>query len=307
MLLVFNHIIQEGDFDVPVSLKIWWQAIRPRTLIAAISPVLIGGIVSAHIGSINWFIWLTIFLAALFIQIGTNLANDYYDFIKGSDTGDRVGPVRVTQSGRINPKTVLRAAWTALFIALLLGIILVLEGGVPILVIGTLSLLLALAYTAGPFPLAYLGIADLFVLVFFGPVAVWGTVYLLLGESFAPAILIGLGPGAISTALLTVNNLRDVVDDKLADKKTLIVRFGIGFGKFEYFGLLLIALLVPVVLYFNSTASIWILLTLLTPLFVAKTLKIVAFENGESLNSALVGTGQFLFLYTLIISLGWIL
>jgi 1,4-dihydroxy-2-naphthoate octaprenyltransferase len=208
---------------------------------------------------------LAALLGALLIQIGTNLANDYYDFVIGGDNEDRVGPERVTQAGVFKPLTVRNAAFLVLGLALILGIYLVGIGGFPILLIGIASLICAVAYTGGPFPLAYHGLGDLFVFIFFGLVAVGGT-YWVQALSFGPEVLCaGAGMGALATAILVVNNLRDIKTDAKAGKNTLAVRIGYTGTKVEFALLLLVAFLVPI---FGITWFDWSWWTL-TSLLVA--------------------------------------
>ena len=183
----------------------------------------------------------------MLIQIGTNLANDYYDHKRGGDTGDRVGPVRVTQAGLLPPNTVRNGAFLVLAVALLLGIYLVNIGGWPIVIIGITSLVCAVAYTGGPFPLAYHGLGDLFVFVFFGLVAVGGTYWVQALDYGPDALLAGAGMGALATAILVVNNLRDLETDDRAGKRTLAVRIGRTGTKIEFMALLALAFGAPIV------------------------------------------------------------
>ncbi|MEI6806624.1 MAG: 1,4-dihydroxy-2-naphthoate octaprenyltransferase, partial [Myxococcaceae bacterium] len=201
-------------------------------------------------------------LGAVLIQIGTNLSNDYFDFQKGADTHERLGPIRVTQAGLIAPKQV-KAAFIFVFaMSACLGILLVLRGGWPILLIGLASILSGIAYTAGPYALAYLGLGELFVVIFFGPVAVAGTYYVQALRFNLEACWAGFAVALLSCAILTVNNLRDIDQDRKAHKKTLAVRFGPKFAHFEY----IFCLLVPALIAFwlnVPAASLVILLALL--------------------------------------------
>lgn len=202
-------------------------------------------------------------VGATLIQIGTNLANDYFDHVRGSDTEERVGPVRVTQAGILDPETVRRGMWTVFGAAFVVGIYLVVVGGWPVVAIGLLSLLAAYGYTGGPFPLAYHGLGDLFVFVFFGLVAVGGTYY-VQALSFRPELLLaGAGIGALTTGILVVNNLRDLETDARTGKRTLAVRIGVVGTQLEYLGLLALAFAVPLlgVAVFGWTS--WSLVSLL--------------------------------------------
>lgn len=237
MILLFERI---GE----TMLKAWLSAFRPKTLTAAIVPILVGTTLTAALGyPIHWSISIFALLASLFIQIGTNLINDAMDFKRGADTQERVGPVRITQSGNANFKQVIR--WGILFflLALLCGIPLVLKGGTPILLIGVISLICGYAYTGGPFPLAYHGLGDLFVILFFGVIAVAGMLYLQIGEWLPEGFVAGLQVGALATVLIAINNFRDAEGDKKVNKKTLSVRFGDTFSKVEIAGLIILSYL----------------------------------------------------------------
>jgi 1,4-dihydroxy-2-naphthoate octaprenyltransferase len=225
----------------------WILAIRPKTLPAAAAPVIVGAALAVHVGGFRLLPALAALVGALLIQIATNLANDYFDFVKGADTEERVGPVRVTQAGLLSPGAVRGAMLLTLAAALLVGVYLVQVAGLPILVVGLVSLVCAVAYTGGPFPLAYHGLGDIFVFVFFGLVAVSGTVYVQLLEWLPEAVWAGAGVGAVSTALLVVNNLRDIDTDRRAGKRTLAVRLGVTGTQLQYTLLWAFAVAVPVV------------------------------------------------------------
>ncbi len=220
----------------------WCIALRVRTLTAAIIPIAVGTALVATTGhKVHGLISLWALLSSLFIQIGTNLINDSLDFKKGADTQDRIGPQRVTQSGLLSPQRVMAGALLSLGMAALFGIPLVMRGGLVILVTGLVSLLLAYAYTGGPFPLAYKGLGDLFVLLFFGIIAVGGVYYLHTLTFSWEALVGGLQVGLLSTVLIAINNLRDIQQDRLAFKKTLAVRWGPGFVRTEILFLTLLS------------------------------------------------------------------
>jgi len=225
----------------------WILAIRPKTLPAAAAPVLVGVALAVNLGGFQPLPALAALAGALLIQIATNLANDYFDFMKGADTEERVGPVRVTQAGLISPGAVRAAMLLTLLGALLVGVYLVRVAGPPILWVGLVSLICAVAYTGGPFPLAYHGLGDVFVFVFFGLVAVSGTVYVQMLEWLPQAIWAGAGVGAVSTSLLVVNNLRDIETDRRAGKRTLAVRLGVSGTQVQYTLLWAFAVAVPIV------------------------------------------------------------
>jgi 1,4-dihydroxy-2-naphthoate octaprenyltransferase len=216
-----------------MSTKVWIDAARPKTLGASLAPILIGAALAYRHGAFSPLMTCIALASALCIQIGTNFCNDYCDFKKGADAL-RVGPVRATQAGLIAPETMLRATVITFALAVALGAILVARGGTPILIIGLLSVAFGALYTAGPHPLAYIGLGDLFVLIFFGPVAVAGTYYVNTLAWSTNAALLGLIPGLLAVGILIVNNLRDYESDRLAQKRTLVVTFGERFGKGEY-------------------------------------------------------------------------
>ncbi|MCH9024037.1 MAG: 1,4-dihydroxy-2-naphthoate polyprenyltransferase [candidate division Zixibacteria bacterium] len=288
--------------------KIWLLAIRPKTLWAAIAPVIIGTAMAYEAGSFQ----LLAFLAALFggtmIQIGTNLANDYFDFKKGADSQRELGPTRVTQAGLVSPTEIKTAMVLAFGLAFLAGIYLVYLGGWPIVAIGILSITFGVLYTATKLALGYSGLADFFVLVFFGPVAVGGTFYVQTLEINLAVILAGLAPGLFSVAILTVNNLRDIETDKIAGKKTLAVRFGPTFAKAEYVVAIIIASLVPLILWqmnnqhFEATIAAAVILLALRPIR-----KVIRNKNRTGLNPVLTQTAQILLLYSLLFSIGWLI
>ena len=242
-------------------VQAWVLATRPRTLTAGAAPVVAGTGFAAADGVFAQLPALAALVGALLIQIATNLANDYYDFRKGSDTGERLGPVRVTQAGILPPDAVFRGMVLSLVLALLVGVYLVWVAGWPVAVIGLVSMLMGVCYTGGPYPLSYNGLGDVFVFVFFGLVATATTYYVQAGFWSPGAILAGAGLGAMSTAMLVVNNLRDRETDGAAGKRTLAVRFGDRFTVAQYFACLAAAVAVSVV---GVAAMEWSPLTLLS-------------------------------------------
>ncbi len=225
-------------------MKAWFLALRPKTLTAALVPVVVAtALVKANGYEVQWWISITALLASFFIQIATNLINDAIDFDKGADTATRTGPTRVTQSGLLTRNQVMTGGFVCLAVALALGIPLVLLGGWPIVAIGVVSLFLAYSYTGGPFPLAYLGLGDLFVVLFFGVIAVGGTYFLHTQSYHHHALIAGVQVGCLATVLIAINNLRDSPQDRLVGKKTLAVRFGARFAKFEIIAMIAIPFL----------------------------------------------------------------
>lgn len=220
-------------------------AFRPKTLSAALVPCMAGGAMSeALLASFSWFYFFCALVSALFIQIGTNLVNDAMDFKKGADKEDRIGPVRITQSGVLSFKTVMLMGGVFFFLALLLGIPLVLKAGWPLVILGLVSIMLGYAYTSGPFPLAYTGLGDIFVIFFFGIFAVLGLVFVMTGQWVFSAAILGTQIGLLATSLIAINNLRDHEGDARAKKNTLAVRFGVNFVRWE----ILVLLLLPFVI-----------------------------------------------------------
>jgi 1,4-dihydroxy-2-naphthoate octaprenyltransferase len=288
-------------------VETWVAASRLRTLGAAIGPVLMGWALASEAGGFHWPSALCALFGALAIQIGTNLANDYFDFQKGADTEDRVGPVRATAAGLVRPQVMLGAFVGMFAVATLLGIYLVWRGGWPIVIVGLLSILFGVLYTGGPRPLGYLGLGDLFVLVFFGPVAVAGTVYVQSLELSWPALIAGIAPGLLSTAILTVNNLRDRHTDARAGKKTLTVRFGSRFARIEYAVCLLGAAIIPPLLWWMQPDrwGVWLACGFVIP--AVALVRRLWHADGPSLNPLLGGTNKLLLVFSLLFSGGWLL
>jgi 1,4-dihydroxy-2-naphthoate octaprenyltransferase len=297
----------------------WVAAARPQTLPAAAAPVIVGVGLALHDGVFAPVPAIAAFVGAALIQIGTNFANDYYDAIQGADTDDREGFTRVTQAGLIEPGRVKRAMYLTFAAAIAVGSYLVYVGGVPILVIGLLSVASGIAYTGGPYPLGYHGLGDLFVFVFFGVIAVMGTYYvqaaavlvaplpttLPQGTVTLTAFVASLPVAAISTNILVVNNIRDKAEDETTGKRTLAVRFGYAFSRGEYIGLLGLAYLVPIWLWLATPFSVPVLLPLLTLPIATRVAETVRTEtSGEALNPALETTGKLLAGYSLLFGVG---
>ncbi len=220
--------------DRPGFWSTWWSAARPATLWAAVAPVCVGTAAALYAGCFSPTVALAALLGAIWIQIGTNFTNDLQDFLKGADTEERIGPRRAVQAGWVSPLQMSVATTIAFALATLCGLYLVLQAGVVVILIGVASIAAGVAYTAGPKPLAYVGLGDVFVLVFFGPVAVVGTVWVQCRRAPELAWWLGVAAGLLSTAILVVNNLRDRETDELAGKRTLAVRFGERFTRAQY-------------------------------------------------------------------------
>lgn len=290
------------------KITVWLRASRPQTLAASIVPIMVGASLA---WSHNQFRMDTTFVAlicTLLIQIGTNFANDYYDFVKGADTDERIGFERATALGLVSPKETLTATLLTMALAFLTGLYLVWIGGWVILAIGILSLLFGILYTGGPFPLGYNGLGDIFVFIFFGMIAVTGTYYVNALEWSELSLLASLPVGALCVNILVVNNLRDIHQDKISGKKTLGVIFGENMLKIEYLGLLFLAFLIPVIFYHFYDYSIWIMLPYLSlPLSWQLIKKIWYHSDKRELNKTLERTAQFMILFGLLFSAGILL
>lgn len=274
---------------------------------ASVAPVVIGSAMAFESGGLHITAALAALLGAVLIQIGTNFANDYFDFHKGADSAGRLGPTRVVQAGLVQPAAMKAAFITVFALAVVPGAYLIWRAGLPLFVIGVLSILFGILYTAGPYPLGYVGLGELFVIIFFGPVAVGGTYYVQTLQISLPVIISGLAPGLFSVAILTVNNLRDVQSDHRAGKKTLAVRFGVTFSKIEYLLSIAIACLIPLILLLHNDKHPYSLLTSVVLLASIPSIKTVFTTEGIVLNHVLESTGKMLLLYCLIFSIGWIL
>lgn len=294
--------------DRPTPFQVAIMAIRPKTLGAAIAPVMIGTALAASAGKAHWLYASLALLGAGLIQIGTNLANDYFDFIQGADTEERKGPTRVTQAGLMTPTQVKWAFIATFGLSVLSSLPLIIRGGWPILVVGVVSIAAGILYTSGPFALAYLGLGDLFVLIFFGPVAVGGTYYVQALDINMTVLLIGIAPGLIATGILAVNNLRDIDEDRPANKRTLAVRFGETFARMEYLACLGIPALLPILLWLQTGTHPYAMAAALFLLPAIPSIRAVMMpRDGARLNQTLARTGQLLLLYSLLFSVGWVL
>ncbi len=291
----------------PSAWRIWLAASRPRTLPAAIAPVLTGSALAWHDGRFHPLAAVICGVFALLIQIGTNFANDYYDYVKGADTAERVGPKRAVAAGWVSPSA-MRAVMIAVFaVAFLIGLSLLRFGGWPLLLVGLASVVCGIAYTGGPYPLGYNGLGDLFVFVFFGLVAVCATYYVQAGAITLPAILSAVGIGGLATNILVVNNYRDVETDAKAGKRTLVVRLGRRAARAQFAGSLLLALAVPIVMLLIGF-QLWTLLPLvLLPLGWKHYRRLQRGTAPAELISLLGDTGKLLALYAVLLSAGILL
>ncbi len=287
-------------------MRIWIEGARPKTLIASFSPVLIGGVIAFDQGKFPIGVFLACVIFALAVQIGTNFANDYIDFLKGTDTNERKGPRRLVQAGLVSASRMRKVTFGIFGLAGLIGIYLMLIGGWQIGLLALLAILFGYLYTGGPYPLGYLGLGDLFVLIFFGPVATCGVVYLLTGEISSIAILAGFPPGLLSTAILVMNNLRDYESDKRANKRSLPVRFGMGFGKWEFAFCIVLGILTPFILFSTTGKHPWSLSSIATLAMGIPLVKSVFKDTDpKKLAPLFPKVGKLLTIYTLLFVIGW--
>jgi 1,4-dihydroxy-2-naphthoate octaprenyltransferase len=288
----------------PGSARAWLLACRPATLTAAIVPVAVGSAVAHAVGSFRLGPALAALVGAMLIQIATNFANDVFDAEKGADTEERLGPTRATASGLLTNRQVRVGLAFTIALAAIPGIYLIATAGWPIVVIGAASVLSGIAYTGGPYPLGYHGLGDVFVFVFFGLVAVCGTVFVQAGSVPPLAWLASVPVGALATAILVVNNVRDRNTDVKAGKRTLAVRFGRNAGIAEYVGLIVIAYAAPVACVFGLGRSPWALLPLLSAPLAVRLSLALARQEGRPLNLVLARTAMLLLVYGVLFSAG---
>jgi len=283
------------------------MAARPRTLPAAIAPVLVG-----TVAAVEWAgklprvgAFVAALIGSIFIQIGTNLANDYSDARRGADTADRLGPVRVTSAGLVTPQRVLNATWIAFAVAVACGIYLAAVAGIVILLIGAVSIAAGVLYTGGPRPYGYAGLGEVFVFLFFGLVAVNGSYYVQLEDLDFLPLGLSVALGLLATAILVVNNVRDVDTDRRAGKRTLAVRLGRERTRRLYAIFVDGAYVVLLVVLLINSGPWWALLGFLSaPLIARPTRAVMTRTDGAALNQALAGTGALLALFSLLVSAG---
>lgn len=290
--------------SAPGKLAVWVQAARPKTLPAAAAPVLVGAgaaWASHRFALVPAFAAL---LGALLFQIGANLANDVFDHKRGADTAERLGPARVTATGLLSPERVLAGMWVVFALSVPIGLYLAHVGGWPIIALGVTAIISAIAYTGGPFPLGYNGLGDVFVFLYFGLAAVCGTCYVASGEVTPAAWLAAVPIGMLATAILVVNNLRDLATDKAAGKRTLAVRLGRQGTLAEYSLLIGLAYALPIVMALARVCKPWALLTWLSLPLAARLLKQVRTLQGRALNQVLAHTARLELVYGALLALG---
>lgn len=297
--------MEEENFKNRIT--VWLLASRPKTLPAAVAPVFVGTAVAISDDKLNIIAALIALICSLLIQIGTNFVNDLYDYLKGADDENRVGPTRALAAGWITTTQMKRAIFIAFGATFLLGLYLVYLAGWIILLIGVLSIISGYSYTAGLYPLAYNGLGDIFVFFFFGIVATVGTYYVQAIEFSQFALFASIPVGLLITNILVVNNYRDVEEDKKKNKNTLTVKFGKSFSLFQYFVSGVISFLVPLYLFFSYNTNAFILLPLLTLPFAIKLQYDMKRFCGPELNKTLEFTAKLSVIYSLLFSIGIIL
>lgn len=286
------------------KLPIWVQAARPKTLPAAAAPVLVGA--GAAWASHRFALGPVVaaLLGALLFQIGANLANDVFDHKRGADTAERLGPTRVTAAGLLSPQSVLAGMWVVFALSVPIGLYLAHIGGWPIVALGVTAIISAIAYTGGPFPLGYNGLGDLFVFLYFGLAAVCGTCYVASGLVTPAAWLAAVPIGLLATAILVVNNLRDLATDQAVGKRTLAVRLGRQGTIAEYSLLVGLAYAVPLVMALTRVCKAWVLLAWLSLPLAATLLRQVRTLRGRALNQVLGHTARLELVYGALLALG---
>ena len=287
--------------------KTWMLAIRPRTLPAAAAGVLMGAAMAWHDRHLRFDATLVCLFTALLLQIGSNLANDVFDFERGTDTAERLGPTRVTQAELLSPRQVKIGMAVVFSLAALLGLYLAWLGGWVIIILGIAAIISAIAYTGGPFPLGYYGLGDIFVFIFFGLASVAGTYYIQAG-SVSPAVWwMTIPPGLIITAILVVNNLRDIENDRKAGKHTMAVRLGEQGTKIQYLVCMVIAYLILIPVAVTGLIPWMTLLAWLSLPVAYQATQVVLTQKGRPLNMALAKTGQTALFFSLLFWVGLLL
>jgi len=290
------------------GLRIWLMAARPRTLPAAIAPVLVGTALAGFGHVFHPLRFLAALLGAVFIQVGTNLSNDYSDARRGADADDRLGPVRVTAGGLVPPQQVLVATYVSFGLAVLAGIYLIVVAGWLLLVIGAASILAGVLYTGGPRPYGYAGLGEVFVFLFFGVVAVAGSFFVQVRHLHWEAFALSVPVGLLAAAILVVNNVRDIDSDRRASKRTLAVRLGRPRTRRLFAGVVYLAFLLAPVTWIFGPVTAWVMLSWLALPLAAALVRIVRTRtDGPSLNGALARSGQLQLAFCVLLSAGLLL
>jgi 1,4-dihydroxy-2-naphthoate octaprenyltransferase len=294
----------------PSSVRIWLMAARPRTLPAAVAPVLVGTALAGLMHVFHPLRFAAALLSALFIQVGTNLSNDYSDARRGADSDDRLGPVRVTAGGLVPPRQVLAATWVSFGIAVLFGIYLTVVAGWELLLVGAASILAGVLYTGGPRPYGYEGLGEVFVFTFFGIVAVAGSFFVQTTRLDWQAFALSVPVGLLASAILVVNNLRDIDTDRRAGKKTLAVRLGRARARTAYALTVGLPYACVLAIWLADTGRLraWLLLCWLTIPLAARLVRAAErYRDGPTLNRVLAGTGQLQLAFCVLLSAGLLL
>jgi len=288
----------------PTRAQIWLLAARPKTLPAAVGPVLVGTALAFADGHFAFWPMLAALAGALLLQIGSNFANDYFDFFKGADTHERMGPTRVTAGGLLSPAEVRGGMVVVFSLAGLVGLYLITVGGWPILALGASAIVAALLYSGGPLPYGYYGLGEFFVFLFFGVAAVAGTYY-VQALTVTPQVWLASVPvGALITGVLVVNNVRDRTTDAQANKRTLAVLLGEQGARIEYVALLVLAYAAAIVLALDS---LWLLLPFASLPLAWRQVRDIRTQRGRALNQTLAGTARLSLIFSILLSLGFIL
>ncbi|HEY5197494.1 MAG TPA: 1,4-dihydroxy-2-naphthoate polyprenyltransferase [Solirubrobacteraceae bacterium] len=291
--------------QAPAGMRIWLMAARPRTLPAAIAPVLVGTSLAIEQGVFHPVSFVAALLGSIFIQVGTNLANDYSDARRGADTDDRLGPVRVTAGGLAPPRQVLLATYITFGMAVVCGLYLVAVAGPELLLVGVASILAGVTYTGGPKPYGYEGLGELFVFLFFGVVAVVGSYYVQIQQLPWQAFVLSVPVGLLAAAILVVNNIRDLETDRRAGKRTLAVRLGRERTRVLYASIVGGAFVAALVPWIAGSLTAWLALSWLAlPLAVPVIRTVRERTDGPSLNGALAATGKLQLAFCLLLSAG---
>ncbi len=294
--------------DVPVTPSrawVWLQASRPKTLWAAVSPVLVGTSLAWRDGGFHLWAAVGAVIGAILLQIAANFANDLFDFERGADTSERLGPLRVTQAGYVTPTQMRRALFSVVGLAVIIGLLLIWRGGWPILMIGVLGIVAAILYTGGPFPYGYRGLGELFVFIFFGVAAVVGTYYVQTLTVTTTAFLLSLPMGLLAVAILVVNNLRDIDTDRQTGKRTLAVMLGRSGARMEYAVVVIVAALVPAVVLGLGMSSAGVLLASACLLPAWRLIRTVfTTTDGPTMNVVLARTAQLQIVFGVLLAIG---
>ncbi|MBU0561354.1 MAG: 1,4-dihydroxy-2-naphthoate polyprenyltransferase [Bacteroidetes bacterium] len=289
------------------KLRAWILASRPKTLLASVVPVLVGTSAAYGEGYFNLLAALVALICSLLIQVGTNFVNDLYDFLKGTDNETRLGPIRALASGAISVNEMRLGIFITFALTFIIGLYLVSVAGTAILVVGVVSILAGITYTAGPFPLAYNGLGDVFVFIFFGFVGTLGSYYVQTLQLNSVVFLASIPVGALITNILIVNNYRDIAGDKASGKVTLAVKFGESFTQFQFTFFVIISYLVPIIIYVFFTQRLVILLPLLTFPIALKSIKMIFSLRGTALNNTLELSAKLSSIYGVLFSVGFLL